>query len=64
MTDLPTTPYIHAKSTQLTELIDTCQLRRIESSIQQSLYRVDDVDSKSDLVTGRLLLELQEWKSR
>ena len=49
-------------STSLSCFIHTIRLRRIESSIQQSVYRVDKTSNLPHKVIDRFLAELNIWK--
>lgn len=49
-------------STSLSCFIHICRLRRIESRIQQSIYRVDEFSGATEMEVESFLLQLEEWK--
>lgn len=53
------------KSTTMTAFIYICQLRRIESDIQQMIYRVDKQKPLAALIrdVDRFMARLAQWKS-
>ncbi|KAI4595563.1 hypothetical protein KJ359_006909 [Pestalotiopsis sp. 9143b] len=51
-------------STSMTGFIYLCQLRKLESSIQQAVYRVDDSEETTEAEIEQFLLRLQDWKSK
>lgn len=57
----PSTPRI--ESTSLTAFLHILRLRRIESSIQQSIYRVDERIEVTDTEIDQYLDQLENWKS-
>jgi len=57
----PSTP--RAESTSLTAFLHILRLRRIESSIQQSIYRVDERIDVTDAEIDEYLCRLENWKS-
>jgi len=52
-----------AESTSLTAFLHILRLRRIESSIQQSIYRVDERIDVTDTEIDEYLCRLENWKS-
>ncbi|KAF2703725.1 hypothetical protein K504DRAFT_417739 [Pleomassaria siparia CBS 279.74] len=55
---------VPSKSTSLTSFILVVQLRRIESEIQQTIYRVDRSNLLNDSVVDNFLFQLKAWKSK
>lgn len=51
------------KSTSLTSFILITRLRKIESDIQQTIYRVDKTMAVEDSVIDEFLLRLEQWKA-
>jgi hypothetical protein len=51
-----------ADSTSLSCFIHICRLRRIESHIQQSIYRVDQPSGASEREVESFIRQLEEWK--
>lgn len=49
-------------STTLSSFIQLLRLRRIESDIQQSVYRVDNAEDTPDLEIDKYLEQLENWK--
>lgn len=49
--------------TSMTEFIDMCQLRQIESNIHQTLYRIDSLTAP-ETETVRLMEHLEMWKKK
>ena len=49
-------------STSLSSFLHVLKLRRIESSIQQTVYRVDNTEGVSDVEVDRFLGELARWR--
>ncbi|KAK6205742.1 hypothetical protein LQW54_008226 [Pestalotiopsis sp. IQ-011] len=52
-----------SKSTSMTGFIYICQLRKLESSIQQTVHRVDDSEQITEAEIEQFLHRLQDWKS-
>ncbi|KAH9885724.1 fungal-specific transcription factor domain-containing protein [Xylariomycetidae sp. FL2044] len=52
-----------AKSTSMTGFIYLCRLRRIESEIQQSIYRVDEASPAAESEVERFIQKLEDWKA-
>ncbi|KAI0176924.1 fungal-specific transcription factor domain-containing protein [Pestalotiopsis sp. NC0098] len=50
-------------STSLSSFIQIVRIRRIESDIQQSIYRVDETSETSDQTVDAFLARLDHWKS-
>lgn len=50
------------ESTSLTAFLHILQLRRIESSIQQTIYRVDQAIDITDAEVDRYLEQLERWR--
>ncbi|KAK6062486.1 ungal specific transcription factor [Seiridium cupressi] len=50
------------ESTSITGFKYICQLRQIESDIQQSIYRVDQCQPAIEAETERILKVLEQWK--
>lgn len=53
-----------SKSTSMTGFIYLCQLRKLESSIQQTVYRVDNSEQTTEAEIERFYHRLQDWKSK
>lgn len=53
-----------AVSTSLSCFIHICRLRRIESEIQQTIYRVDDSSTASEAEVENFIQKLDNWKDR
>ncbi|OCT44052.1 Zn2/Cys6 DNA-binding protein [Cladophialophora carrionii] len=53
-----------AVSTSLSVFIHICRLRRIESQIQQCIYRVDETTGPSTAEVDMFLRQLDEWKEQ
>jgi len=53
-----------AVSTSLSCFIHICCLRRIESKIQQTIYRVDQPSGVSPSDIGNFIKQLDDWKDR
>jgi hypothetical protein len=51
-----------AHSTSLSCFIHICRLRRIESHIQQSVYRVDQPSDVPEIEVQSFIRQLEEWK--
>lgn len=51
-------------STSLSCFIHICRLRRIESEIQQTIYRVDDSSPTSEAEVERFIQKLDDWRER
>lgn len=51
-----------AVSTSLSCFIHICRLRRIESQIQQSIYRVDESSGTSEVEVDSFIQQLEDWK--
>jgi hypothetical protein len=51
-------------STSLSCFIHICRLRRIESEIQQSIYRVDDSSPASEVEVEGFIQKLEDWKQK
>ena len=51
-------------STSMSAFIHITRLRRIESEIQQSVYRLDEPNSMSETDIDKILGRLEEWKSK
>lgn len=49
-------------STSLSCFIHICRLRRIESNIQQSIYRVDQTSGVSEVEVESFVRQLEDWK--
>lgn len=58
------TPAQNSRSTTLTSFILIVQLRRIESDIQQTIYRVDKSNVPDDSVVDDFLSQLNMWKAK
>jgi len=54
---------VRAESTSLTAFLHILRLRRIESSIQQTIYRVDQSTNVTDAEVEFYLKQLENWKS-
>lgn len=54
----------NTRSTSLTLFNMVVQLRRIESDIQQTIYRVDQSEKISDATIKKFLVQLEGWASR
>lgn len=54
---------LQTESTSLTAFLHILRLRRIESSIQQSIYRVDQSTNVTDAEIEFYLEQLDKWKS-
>lgn len=52
-----------SNSTSLSSFIQIVRIRRIESDIQQSIYRVDETPETSDHTVDAFLERLDHWKS-
>jgi hypothetical protein len=57
-------PISPTNCTSMTSFIMIVQLRRLESDIQQTIYRVDKDDPSHDAIIDEFLLQLEVWKSR
>lgn len=53
-----------ASSTSLSCMIHICRLRRIESQIQQSVYRVDESNGPADAEIEAFIEQLDDWKEK
>lgn len=53
---------VRTESTSLTAFLHILRLRRIESSIQQSIYRVDQSTNVTDAEIEFYLDQLEEWR--
>jgi hypothetical protein len=53
---------VPADSTSLSCFIHICRLRRIESHIQQSVYRVDHLSGVPEIEVESFVRQLEEWK--
>jgi len=51
-------------STSLSCFIHICRLRRIESEIQQTIYRVDDSAPATEAEVERFIQKLDDWRER
>ncbi|KUJ14911.1 uncharacterized protein LY89DRAFT_649498 [Mollisia scopiformis] len=54
---------VRTQSTSLTAFLHVLRLRRIESSIQQTIYRVDQATNVTDSEIEFYLDQLEKWKS-
>jgi hypothetical protein len=54
---------VRTESTSLTAFLHILRLRRIESSIQQTIYRVDQSINVADAEVDHYLEQLEKWKS-
>ena len=54
---------VRTESTSLTAFLHILRLRRIESSIQQTIYRVDQSTNVTDAEIEFYLEELEKWKN-
>jgi len=54
----------HVESTNLTAFLHILRLRRIESSVQQSIYRVDQAVNVTDEEVDYYLEQLEKWKNK
>lgn len=54
---------VRTESTSLTAFLHILRLRRIESSIQQTIYRVDQSTNVTDAEVELYLDQLENWKS-
>lgn len=57
------TNVVRETSTSLTAFLHVLRLRRIESSIQQTIYRVDQSTNATDAEIQVYLDQLEKWKS-
>ncbi|KAI1344645.1 fungal-specific transcription factor domain-containing protein [Xylariaceae sp. FL0016] len=62
LASLGSIPNASVKSSSLTSFIMVARLRRIESDIQQTIYRVDEFAEVEDAVIDGFLTRLEEWK--
>lgn len=53
-----------APSTSMSGFIHITRLRRLESEIQQSIYRVDESWRSDESNIDRLLVKLEDWKAK
>jgi hypothetical protein len=53
---------VRTESTSLTAFLHILRLRRIESSIQQTIYRVDQSTNVTDVEIDYYLEKLENWK--
>ncbi|PMD60531.1 uncharacterized protein K444DRAFT_528507 [Hyaloscypha bicolor E] len=51
-------------STSLSCFIHICRLRRIESQIQQSIYRVDNSTNATEFEVESFIRQLEQWKDK
>jgi hypothetical protein len=51
-------------STSLSCFIHICRLRRIESQIQQSIYRVDNSTNATESEVESFIRQLEQWKDK